>query len=58
MIPAVLTTVEVSEVHRFSLEEHHQLIESGALEDIRVELPVHELLEAGAAAHQPLPRSN
>ncbi|MGI8903856.1 MAG: hypothetical protein ACR2IP_09430 [Solirubrobacteraceae bacterium] len=29
--------VDISEVHRFSLEEYHQLIESGALEDAHVE---------------------
>lgn len=39
MIADVAGTIDISEVHRFSLDEYHQLIESGGLdEDMRVEL--------------------
>jgi Uma2 family endonuclease len=33
-----VVAVELAEVHRYSLEEYHEMIESGALEDLRVEL--------------------
>jgi len=39
MIGDVSTAIDISEVHRFSLDEYHQLIDSGGLdEDMRVEL--------------------
>ena len=39
MIGDVPSAVDMSELHRFSLDEYHQLIESGGLdEDMRVEL--------------------
>ena len=39
MIGDVSTAIDISEVHRFSLDEYHQLIDSGGFdEDMRVEL--------------------
>ena len=39
MIGDVASAIDLSDLHRFSLDEYHQLIESGGLdEDMRVEL--------------------
>ncbi len=49
MIGDVASAIDLSDVHRFSLDEYHQLIESGALdEDMRVEL-IDELFAAAGA---------
>jgi Uma2 family endonuclease len=38
IIGDVSTALDISEVHRFSTEEYHQLIENGSLDDAAVEL--------------------